>query len=226
MATEYFPSGEAQLSDWGFNFTTEVPAVVTAVGLAATVDDAAIAARAAFSLALAAQDAAIADAQVATSAKDAAKATFVTELRKLVTLLRAQPLFTDAHALQLGLPVYDDVLTANVMTPPLAQEVPILSINADGRLHHVVDFRPAAGTGAGKPKWARACHIRYAIVAVGQPAPPPDQMQFLASDTRTPYAWDIPAEHAGKDAWYVGAWENPSGERANWSDPAKATVRS
>ena len=49
-------------------------------------------------------------------------------------------------------------------------------------------------------------------------------MEFLASDTNSPYDWDIPGTEVGKDIWYRGAWETPKGELGNWSDPAKGTV--
>ncbi len=226
MATEYFPSGDVDFSVWGFNFATQVPAVVTAVGLPITVDDAFIAARTAYSTVLNAHIASQATALTATGAKDLGKETCIDLLRPLVKLLRAQPLFTNLHAATLGLPVYDDIQTSSAMTPTMSLETPALNVNSDARLRHVIDFRPVSGTSAAKPSWARACHIRFAIVAAGATAPSPTDMQYLASDTRTPYAWDIAAEHAGKDVWYSGAWENSGGERANWSDPAKATVRS
>ncbi len=133
MPGQYFRSTDAELSDWAFHFATEVPAIVTAAALPITVDDAFIAARTAFSLSLAAHDTAHANAMTATSAKNLARTNCVNLLRSLVTLLRAQPLFTDAHALQLGLPVYDQIATANVINEAMSLETPALNVNADGR---------------------------------------------------------------------------------------------
>jgi hypothetical protein len=57
-----------------------------------------------------------------------------------------------------------------------------------------------------------------------RPAPPIEDVDFLATDSSTPYEWDIPGSEVGKDIWYRGAWETPRGEIGQWSDPAKGTV--
>jgi hypothetical protein len=223
MPAQYFPLNDQEFESWLTTFLANLGAVMTALGLAATFDDALVAAKATFSTELGdhvtAQAAALAQAQV----KDDSKAATITELRNVVNQLRGNPAFTDAMATSLGLPVYDTVPSP---TQPWT-EVPSLEIDTSAPQHHRVKFWMMTDEGTfarAKPAWARACRIVHKIVATGQPAPAIETMDFLASDTSTPYDWDIPGSEVGKDIWYRGAWETPRGEIGPWSDPAKGTV--
>lgn len=219
---DFFPHRDEDLATWSFNLITELPAVITALGLPATTDDAFIAARGAYATAFNNNLAGQADAAALKQAKDAARETMVEEMRQLVRQLRAHPLFTDQQAAQLGLPVYDS--SPGTPTVPVPNEIPELLIDVSVAQKHRIKFSRGGGLGRGKPSWARACRIFYAVVPTGQGCPPIQQMLFLASQTRSPFTWVIDAAHVGKDVWYRGAWETPTGEIGDWSDPAKGTV--
>lgn len=221
MPGQFYPVAETEFATWAFNFANEVPAIVTALGLPVTVDDAFIAARTAFATAYNNHVAAQADAQNIRQVKDVALTTMTNELRNLVKILRAQTAFTDAMALQLGLPVYD---TTPGTATAVQTDVPELLIDNSTPGHHIVDFSPAGADSSAKPDWAKACRIIHKIGTSQTGAPTITEMSLLAVDTSTPYSWDIPAGNIGSFVWYRAAWENAKGELGGWSEVAKATV--
>ncbi len=223
MATPWYPRNDEQLQAFMTVFLAALTTVMTDLGLAATFDDALIAADTAFDSALATHQSSQAQAQTDRTAKDAAKDALIAELTKVVFQLRPNPAFTEEHATSLQIPVYD-----TTPSPVVAgSEVPTLEIDTSAPQHHRVLFWQMTEKGTlarAKPSWARACRIVHKIVATGQPAPAIEAMDFLATDSSTPYEWDIPGSEVGKDIWYRGAWETPRGELGQWSDPAKGTV--
>jgi hypothetical protein len=219
----YYPRNDQDLEAFLATFLTKLVDVMAELTLPATFDDALIAADTAFSAALGTHVASQAQAMADRQAKDTAQTSLIAALVAVVNQLRGNPGFTDDHAVLLGLPAHDTTPTPIVP----GSEVPTLSVDTSAPQHHEVVFVQLTGVGLesiAKPDWARACRIMHAIVATGEPAPPIEEMTFLATDTSNPYGWNIPGAHVGKDVWYRGAWETPRGEVGNWSDPAKGTV--
>ena len=66
---DYVPKRDAQLDEWGRNYTTEIPAIIAALGLPATWDDVVIAAFADWQLAYIAHQTAQNAAHAATETK-------------------------------------------------------------------------------------------------------------------------------------------------------------
>jgi hypothetical protein len=63
------------------------------------------------------------------------------------------------------------------------------------------------------------------VSPVGDPPPAdPDELTFLAVDTRTPYTTDFDGADAGKTAHYMLRWVSTTGEKGPWSETASATV--
>lgn len=158
----------------------------------------------------------------AKQAKDEAYRAVQNELRRLTRQLRVHPEFTDAMARQLGMPVYDRTLT-----PVLpGEEIPMLQVETHAGQHWVYfwqeDLRKRGRRG--KPRWARAARILYAITPVNAPPPPHEQLQFLASATRSPFLWTPPPEAIGQWVWYRAAWETPRGALGGWSGLTRAIV--
>jgi len=222
MAGQYFPGPDGDFRTWMQAFLTNLLTVMTALGLPATFDDALIALFAAFDVSLTEQEQADVVKQQKTAAKKTARTNLVAELRRVVIELNAKTTFTDALRALLGLPPRD--VAATPIEPGL--EIPSFEVEIIGPQKHRIHFwHPGVASGRrGKPEWARACRIMYAIVAAGAPAPPIGQMLYLVSDTATPYDWDIPAEHVGKTVYYRVAWETPTGDLGPWSAPIGATV--
>lgn len=223
MPGQFFPTNDQEYEAFLTNLLANIGAVMTALSLPATFDDALVASKAAFSADLATHVASQAQAAADRAAKDASKAVSIEDLREMVAQLRANSLFTNAHATSLGLPVLDT--TPTPIKP--GSEVPSINVDTSAPQQHSIGFWQTTETEGGiiaKPEWARAARIMHAIVATGQPAPAIETMDFLATDTSTPYTWIIPGAHVGKDIWYRAAWETPRGELGPWSDPAKGTV--
>jgi hypothetical protein len=223
MRRDYVPNTDAQLHSFANGFNSNLPAVREALGLPQTFGGEMTSLIGQFSAVLEEHRAAQTQARSTTQAKDAFKAELDLNLRNLIRQLRANPAFTDAQAALLGLPIYDQIRTPS--TPPSV--APEITVTSAGSQRQTIEFWNPDGNSPGrrgKAPGARACRIVYAIVATGDGPPPLEEMAFLASDTSTPYTWQVPGEHVGKDIWYRAAWESPRGDLGPFSDPARGTV--
>jgi hypothetical protein len=72
-----------------------------------------------------------------------------------------------------------------------------------------------------KPDGVRGCQI---WMKIGSPATDPDELTYLATDTRSPYVYHFEGKDAGKAAYYWLRWENTRGETGPWSDSVMATI--
>jgi len=224
MAQQFFPIGDQEFQAWlSGTFLPGLPAVMTALGLPATFDDNLVALSGTYTTSLSSHQAAQTASFEAKVQKDKDKGDAIEELRNLYGQLRGNPNFTAAHRASLGLPAVDTTPTPS--TP--GSEAPSAAVDTSFPQRHSISFwqtTEEAGQIIAKPSWARAARIVHKIVATGQPAPPIEDMDYLATDTSTPYTWDIPGSEVGKDIWYRLAWETSRGEIGPWSDPAKGTV--
>ena len=222
MPTESFPTSDQELEAFLTEFLANIGPILLALSLAATVDDDLVAKKATYSAKLATNIATQAQARADRQAKDDSKNATIASLRVLIKLLEAHGLTAQQRA-DLGLGPKDDTLTPIVP----GQEVPSGEVDTSAPQRHGISFwqmTDQQGERIAKPDWARACRIMYAIVPTGAGAPGVETMTFLASDTSSPYYWDIPASHVGKDVWYRLAWETPRGALGPWSMPIKGTV--
>ncbi len=222
MAT-YFPRGDDDFEAYLTALLVALPGVMTALGLPATFDDALIASKTTYSSDLSDHHTQQLASFSARQTKDASKNAVEDDLQIVHAQLEANPNFTDAMRASLGWPPRDTVRSPSI--PGTDQAV--ITVGTSYPQHHTIGFGRLTDEGQfrkGKPTWARAIRLVYAIVPVGSPCPGIEDMNYLASDTAAPYDWDIAAEHVGKDIWYRGAFETTKGELGPWSDPAKGTV--
>lgn len=223
MSDHFHPQGDQEFEAWVENFNANLAPILGALGLPPTFDDALLATHAAFSGKLVTHTAAQAAARAARQDKDDSKRECVQAMRVAVRQLRANPLFTDAMAELLGLPVYD-----RKATPKRAGgEAPTLRVEHVGPQAHAISFwqmTEGRDERAPRPDWARAMRLVRAIVEVGEPCPPIEKMEYLASDTASPYVATFDGTTVGKDAYYRGAWETPRGDVGPWSAAVRATV--
>ena len=222
MAGQYFPQGDDELKTWMANFLLKLLDVMAALGLPATFDDALVAKVLAYNTSLDEQESAGTVAEQKTGVKKTTRGEMITLLRSVVKDLAGKPGFSDAMRVLLGLPAIDVIPTP--IEP--GTEIPTVELEQLGPQKHRVHFwDPGVAQGRrGKPPWARAGRIMYAVVASGAAPPPLSQMLFLAIDSAAPYDWDIPAEHIGKMIYYRVAWETPTHELGPWSAALGAIV--
>ncbi len=226
MPNDYIPSNDQALEAFATAFNANLPAVMTTLGLAATFDDAVIAAKSAFTTSLGSHVTSQLASHTARATKDANRDTLKAAIREVAQQLRPHPLFTDSHAVSLGLPIYD-----TVPTPTLpGAETPSLSVDNSSPQTHIISFWQMGDSGGetteeiSKPEWARALRIVRSVVESGMPCPSIDLMGWLASDTTSPYMVTYTGTAIGKDVYYRGAWETQAGEIGVWSEAEKATV--
>ena len=200
MANDFVKRGDREFEAQLAQFLANLGPVKTALGLPANWDAQLATRKNSFTTTLNSFDLAQANARQARQAKDTARRAAESEFRNLVRQLRANPNFTDAMAASLGLPPRDREPTPIEPGP----EVPTLEVQIQA-LRHVVHFWQADAQGGrrGKPRWARAIRLVYAVVEPGEGPPPVERMQFLATDTASPYIWDLPSEWVGKVMWIM-----------------------
>jgi hypothetical protein len=110
---------------------------------------------------------------------------------------------------------------SNSRTPaPVPTTKPIAQVDTSKRLEHTIRFTDEDGSAA-KPDGVRGCQI---WMKIGSPAVDPDELSYLATDTRSPYVYHFEGKEAGKAVYYWLRWENTRGETGPWSDSVMATI--
>ena len=188
MAT-YYPYGDDPLEAYLTALLVALPGVMAALGLAATFDDALIAAKGQYASDLSDHHTQQLASFASRETKDASREAVLLQLRLIHAALEANPNFTDAMRASLGWPPRDTVPSPSV---PGADQ-PVITVGTSFPQHHTVGFGRLSDQGEfmkGKPAWARALRIVYAIVPSGSSCPGIEAMIYLASDTAAPYDWD------------------------------------
>ena len=199
---DYIPSPDGDFDAWQNNFITYASANAAALGLDPLIDIPPLTA-----------------AQAARQAKDAARGGLEGVIRPLVARLQASPEVDDAERQALGITVRDTIPT-DVEVPKTR---PVVSVDTSQRLQHTIGFADeATPTRKAKPAGVRGAQV---WVKIGDPASvDPNEMTFLATDTRTPYVAAFDGADANKVAHYMLRWENTRGETGPWSETASATI--
>lgn len=125
----------------------------------------------------------------------------------------------DADRVSLGLSSRDRVATASV--PPTTQ--PITKVDFSVRLQHTVSFTDSkTPTSKAKPAGVHGCQI---WIKVGDEAPTSaKELQYIATDTATPYLLEFDGTDAGKTVYYWLRWVNKRGQTGPWSVPVSAMI--
>jgi hypothetical protein len=97
------------------------------------------------------------------------------------------------------------------------------SVDTSQRLRHTINFvDEVTPTSRAKPDGVQGCEI---WTKVGD-APPagPNEVHYLALDTRTPYTVEFDSGDGGKTAHYMLRWMSTRGEAGPWSQTVSATI--
>ncbi len=166
-----------------------------------------------------ANTAAQAAAQAARQTKEGARSAFEGVIRPLVGVLQASAEVDDGERAALGITVPDT--TPTPVGPPTSR--PVVKVDTAQRLQHTIAFQDElTPTSKAKPAGVRGAQI---WVKIGDPAPTdPNELTYLATDTRTPYATTFDGADANKVAHYMLRWESTRGETGPWSETASATI--
>ncbi len=220
MAGDYIPRPDGAFDAWQSNFVTYATANAAALGLDPLVDIPPLAAaQTTWTTDYGANTAAQAAAQAARQAKGAARDSFEGVIRPLVGVLQASADVDDTERAALGITVPDTKPTP--VGPPTSR--PVVSVDTSQRLQHTIEFvdettltsRANRGGGRGAQLWVKR----------GDPPPvDPNELTFLATDTRTPYVANFDGADGNKVAHYMLRWESTRGETGPWSETASATI--
>ncbi len=140
-------------------------------------------------------------------------------LRNLYAKILVNPNVTNERRQAAGLPLYDTIPTP----APVPTTRPVMIPDTSERFRHTMNFADeGTPTSKAKPFGVIGCELR---VFVG-PTPPvdPDDYEFVAVDTKTPYLMEFDPAQAGQTAHWVARWVNTRGERGPWSDVVSAII--
>ncbi|HYX29253.1 MAG TPA: hypothetical protein VE863_11865 [Pyrinomonadaceae bacterium] len=142
-------------------------------------------------------------------------------IRSLVGVIQSSPAVTDAERQSLGITVRS--ATRAAVGAPTSK--PVATIDTSQRLQHTINFvDELTPTSRAKPDGVRGCEI---WMKVGDPAPAgPNDVHYLALDTRTPYTVNFDASDAGKTACYMLRWMSTRGDTGPWSATVSGTITS
>ncbi len=167
----------------------------------------------------AAHQTAQAAAEAAASVKDAARATITASARTIAAILQTSTTVTDEQRLLAGLPVHDKTRTR----PPVPTTRPVATIDTSERMRHTINWHDEnTPNSKGKPDGVHAAEIRCFIGAT--PPTDPDQYDFVALDTGTPYLLEHKPADASGLATYILRWGNTRNEFGPWSEMVSATI--
>ena len=98
----------------------------------------------------------------------------------------------------------------------------MVTVDTAQRLQHTIAFSDETTlTSKAKPAGVRGAQI---WVKIGDPErSDPNELTYLATDTRTPYVADFAGADANKVDHYMLRWESTRGETGPWSETASAT---
>ena len=221
MSTDYIPAPDTDFNNWQSNFVTYANANLAALGLVAGDMTPVTTAQSAWSSNYAEHLTAVTAALSARQVKDTSRAAYEAAIRPLVRRLQASPAVDDGERQSLGITVRDT--TGTPSTPPTSR--PLVKVECM-RLRHVIEFMDEnTPTRKAKPAGVNGAEIWVKLLAVGQPPPTnPDDLTFVALDTKTPYTLDFDGADGGKNAHYMLRWMSTRGEPGPWSDTVSVTV--
>jgi hypothetical protein len=219
MGADYIPSSDAEFDAWTRNFIGNVIADAPALGLSTAQVTSLQTAQDDWGLKFPASNAAQSAMNSAVQAKNDSRRGYEDLVRALANIIQSSPQVTDAQRQSLGITVRST--TRTVAAAPTSR--PLATIDTSQRLRHTINFvDEATPTSRAKPGGVQGCEI---WMKVGEPAPAgPNDVHYLALDTRTPYTVEFEAADAGKTAYYMLRWMSTRAETGPWSATVSGTI--
>lgn len=208
MASEYPPRGDDEMIAAAEQFRDNAPADPTVIGLTSSDLTRLITAITTAKGALTTHKTSKTQARTDRLTKDDTLDDLEDILQEFNRNVQPHSTTTDAHRIALGLPVYDKIKT-KAAAPT---ESPVVEIDGNQPLRHEIRFE--GKTTKAKPDGVKALEIWLKLG--GTATEDPKDYQFQAQDSDPPYLKVFNAADAGKQAHYLFAWVNASGERGPW----------
>ena len=219
MGADYIPSSDADFDTWSKNFVDYVMANAEEMGISSAQATSLQGQRTDWGVKYPASTTKQAQANAAVQAKNDCRSGYEELIRSFVGIIQSSPTVTDAQRQALGITVRATTRTAT--GAPTSR--PVATIDTSQRLRHTINFSDEmTPTSRAKPDGVQGCEI---WMKVGDPAPAgPNDVHYLALDTRTPYTVEFEASDASKAAHYMLRWINTRGETGPWSHTVSATI--
>ena len=219
MATDYIPASDAEFDAWQQNLVNYVVANAAALGVSPAEVTSIQGFNGSWGTKYPASSTATAAANAATQEKNDCRTDYEDFLRPFVGRIQSSPTITDAQRQAMSITVRSTSRTA--VAAPLSR--PVATIDTSQRLRHTVNFvDELTPTSRAKPDGVQGCEI---WMKVGDPAPAgPNDVHYLALDTRTPYTVEFEAGDANKTAYYMLRWISTRAETGPWSATVSGTI--
>jgi hypothetical protein len=216
---DFIPASDAEFDGWLQNFVDYVVANAAALGASPADVTALQGMQTDWAAKYPASNSAYAASLAATQSKTDSRAATEAFIRPFVGRLQSSSSVSDAQRQALGITVRSSTRTP--VGPPSSK--PLGTIDTSQRLRHTIAFvDESTPTSRAKPDGVQGCEI---WTKVGDPAPGgPNDVHYLALDTRTPYVAEFEGGDAGKTAYYMLRWVSTRGEPGPWSQTVSATI--
>lgn len=226
MATNYIPSTDSGLVDWGDNFATLITADPPRYGLDTTAALAIQSAQDTYAAAFALGGSIgrvpvnpTARSPVTVAAKDAAKVAARTLFRTYAAQIRLNPGVTNDDKIALGLNLPNN----NPSPIPVPASWPVLSVLSGGPLSLTLKYHDST-IGVGKAKAAGVLQMQLVATPSATPIASPDGQPIRFLVTKVPQLLVFDSGDGDKTAYMWGRWVTRRGLVGPWSDGITATI--
>lgn len=219
--SDYIPARDAEFDEWLRNFKNYVTANHAALGLTLAESDEFDALHRDWETDYTDHNAAQANAASTARKKTETRDTTEQAARNLAARFQANPDVTNEQKEALNITVAKETKTPS----PVPTTPPIGKVDNRNRLKHIINFFDSENPNSrAKPKGVMGCEIWMKVD--GTAPTDPKELDYLATDTRTPYEVTFDGEDAGKIAHYMLRWVNTRGETGPWSETVSYTISS
>lgn len=216
---DYIPSSDAEFSLWMRNYATKLNSLKSSLNLNETSMNDLTTLQSAFDADLSRVSEARAGLAAAAQAKERSRQLLEESVRQMTRSLQINPALTDADKADLQITVTDQTRTPAAVP----QTRPVAQVDTSKPQQHTISWvDEATPTSKARPEGVYGCELRCQVGGA-EPADP-DEMKFLAIDTRSPYVAQFEGADAGQTVYYRLRWVNTRNEQGPWSDIYSATI--
>jgi hypothetical protein len=214
---DYIPAKDANFRTWVDDFTSFVDANATRMGIPADELQRLKTLKADWDIKFIAATNPATRTEPAIIAKQEARKTLEDYVRWFVKArIQPNPLVSDADRKSLGVPVYKKKRTPGHKPASLVAG----RIDFSVRQQHTLHFFGEAGSGHARPADAEGCEI---WIKKGGNPPTENEMQYLGTDSHSPYTVYFNSDEVGMIVYYRLRWVNRHGT-GPWSSLISAVV--